>query len=551
MKKLICCIIMLVSLLIFSGAAIAAEYVYSASVEGEISLYISPDDESYVITKIPACSRLKLLESERTWGLVEFNNKSGWINLSFTRANYSKAAEATGNDLAKSVQVNSKEGKAVLYNVPSTDVLLGSSEKYRIPNSTVLKITRQTPSGWGLVSMHGKYAWIKMNETEDFQTQTDTDQYGIYYVYVLSEEGTGLELWENEKGKNLCAVIPDCIKLTVRETRGNYAYVSYDGINGWINLKYTTQSLANAQSNAGVPVNAEYTVTPQNEGESVDVLSVPSSNPNDGGSVVATLKKGESVFVLRSTLSGWSLINYDGNLGWIPPESLTLPEIVYHENITNIYKKPKTGYIATLEGKGLKLYSDTDEKVAVAAVPETTCVKIIAERNGYKYVYCDYAAGWTKDVPMTDTYTESLEKYGEKERRFYVTERETNFMSLPISSQLSGSTILAVIPEGKYFEAVKTVTTGKNKWLLAHIDGQTGWIRMNHADKAEVPFIFILLIILAIALILLAVALIVRAIRKRKKLTRKVKKEVDNDEEIIQTESSGTGEESPNVPCER
>ena len=157
---------MLMSFLLFCGAALAAEYVYSASVEGEISLYISPDDESHVITKIPACSRLKLLETERTWGLVEFNNKAGWINLSFTRANYSKAAEATGNDFTKSVQVKAKDTKAVLYNVPSDDIRLGSSEKYSIPNNTVLKITRQTDSGWGLVSMHGKYAWIKMSEND-------------------------------------------------------------------------------------------------------------------------------------------------------------------------------------------------------------------------------------------------------------------------------------------------------------------------------------------------------------------------------------------------
>ena len=551
MKKLICCMMMLMSLLIFSGAAIAAEYVYSASVEGELSLYISPDDESYIITKIPACSRLKLLETERTWGLVEFNNKAGWINLSFTRTTYSKAAEATGNDSAKSVQVNSKEGNAVLYNVPSDDFRLGSSEKYRIPNSTVLKITRQTASGWGLVSMHGKYAWIKMDETQAYQTQTDADKYGIYYVYVLSDEGKGLELWESERAKNLCAVIPDCIKLTVRETKGNYAYVSYDGINGWINLDYTTQSLANAQSNAGTQVNAEYTVEPKTAEETVDMLSVPSDNPNDGGNIVATLKKGEAVFVLRSTLSGWSLINYDGNLGWIPPESLTLSETIYHEDVTDIYTSPEKGFVATLEGKGLELYSTAQGKLPVAVIPETTEIKVIAEKSGYKYIYCDYAAGWTEDVPVTATYEEALKKYPGEKKEFYVTERETDFMSLPTGNELCGSVVLSVIPEGKYFEVIKTVTTGKTKWLLAQLDGQLGWIRMNHADKAEISIIFVLLIIFAAALLVAIAALLVHIIKKRNKSLENAKKEIDKNEKSIQNESSGTGEESSNVPCER
>lgn len=547
MKKIICCMVMLMSFILFCSAALAAEHIYSASVEGEISLYISPDDESHVITKIPACSRLKLLETERTWGLVEFNNKAGWINLSFTRANYSKAAEATGNDFTKSVQVKAKDEKVVLYNVPSDDARLGSSEKYSIPNSTVLKITRQTDSGWGLVSMHGKYAWIKMNETAAYQTQSDADKYGIYYVYVLSDGGKGLELWTDAKAKNLCAVIPDCIKLTVRETKGNYAYVSYDGINGWINLKYTTQSLANAQSNAGKQVNAEYTVVPADEADSVDVLSVPSQNPNDGGSVVATLKKDDAVFVLRSTLTGWSLVNCNGILGWIPPENLTPADIVQEDDVTQIYEKAREGYIATVEGKGLEIYSDISEKAAVATIPETTKVKVIAEKNGYKYVYCDYAAGWTKDVPMSESYDEAVQKYPAEKMEFYVTERETELMSMPTASEMFGSVVLSLVPEGKYFEVIRTVTTGKTKWILAEIDSSLGWIRMNHADKAEISVIFVLLIVLAAALLLAIAALIVHIIRKRKNK----KEEVDENEKSLQNENSGTGEESPNVPCER
>lgn len=551
MKKLIYVISMVVLMLLFSGAALAQEYIYSASVEGELSLYISPDEESHVITKIPACSKLKLLDTERTWGLVEFKNKAGWINLSFTRSNYSKAAEATGNDSAKSVQVKADEGKAVLYNVPSEDIRSGSSEKYNIPNDTVLKITRETASGWGLVSMHGKYAWIRMDKTTPYRTETDSAQYGIYYVYVLSDEGKGLELWETEKAKSLCAVIPDCIKLTVRETKGNYAHVSYDGINGWINLSYTTESLANAQSNAGVAVNAEYTVTPKEEADSVDMLSVPSDKPNDGGNVVASLKKGEAVFVLRSTLGGWSLVNHDGNLGWIPPESLTLAEIVQEEDITDIYEAPEEGFVATLEGKGISLYSTAAGSTEVATVPEATKIKIIAEKSGYKYAYCDYAAGWAKDIPMAETYQESLEKYPSGKKEFYVTTRETDFMSLPTGNELCGSTLLAVLPEGQYFEAIKTVTTAKNKWILTEIDGSSGWIRMTHADKAEMSIVIVLLIILAAALILALAALIVHIIRRRKKSLKNTKKEVDENEKSVHAEGSGTGEKSSNVSCER
>lgn len=520
MKKITCIVMMLISMLCFSGAVFAAEYIYSSSVDGELSLYISPDDESYEITKVPACSKLKLLDTRRTWGLVEFENKAGWINLSFTRENYTKAAEATGRDSLKNVKVSTKEEMAILYNVPSENVSLGSEQKYQIPDGTVLKITRETSSGWGLVSMNGKYAWIQMDKTAPHTAETDVDQYGIYYVYVLSDGGRGLELWGNEKGKNLCAVIPDCIKLTVRETRGNYGYVSYDGISGWIDLNYTTESLSNAQLNAGVEVNVECTVVSQGDSDRVDMLSIPSANPGDGGGVVSSLSNGEAVFVLRSTLDGWSLVYHDGNLGWLPPQTTTVAEVL-SEDIINVYKTPQEGFVATVKGKGLKLFSSISEKDAVATVPEATKIKVIAEKDGYKYVYCDYAAGWAKDTPITDTYEEALEKYPDEKRVYYVTDRETNLMSLPTGNELCGSEILESLPKGKYVEAVRMVTTSDSKWLLVRVDGKSGWIKMNHADKAKLPVIIMLLVILAVAVILVISAIIVRRSRRKRLLRTK------------------------------
>lgn len=546
MKKLSVFVILIMSLFLFCGAAQAADSVYSASLEGEISLYISPDEESLIITTVPACSKLKIIDTERTWGLVEFNNKTGWINLSFTRDSYSKAAEATGNDKTKSVQVKAKSGKATLYSVPSQNVLLGSEEKYTVPNQTILKITRQTPSGWGLVSMHGKYAWIKMSEVISYDTQNDADKYGIYYVYTLSEKGEGVKLFSDESGRNLAAVIPDCIKLTVREKHGGYAYVSYDGINGYINLKYTTQSLSNAQSNAGVKVNAEYTVTPKNDAENVNAYSVPSENQKDMPSIVGTLKKGESVYVLRSTLSGWSLVNCDGQLGWLPPESVSVSEITGENDAINIYAFSKTAFALTPQGKGIKLYPSPGAKEGHSFVPETAQIKILAEKDGFKYIYSDYAAGWASDVSCSETYEEAIAQYPDEKAKFFVTNRETEFMSLPTGSVMGGSEILQVLPEGKHFEVIRTVTSGKSKWFLAEIGGQLGWVKKLHTDKSNIAIILVLLIIMAIAIAVLIAAVVVYAIRKKR--IKNSKKEVDENEKCVQDEYSGACERTPDVP---
>ena len=536
MKKLSVFIIIMMSLFVFCTAAQAADSVYSASLEGEISLYISPDEDSLLITKIPACSKLKIIDTERTWGLVEFNNKTGWINLSFTRDSYSKAAEATGNDMAKSVQVKTKSGKATLYDVPSEDALLGSEEKYTVPNQTILKITRQTASGWGLVSMHGKYAWIKIKDVVPYDTQNEADMYGIYYVYTLSEKGEGVKLFSDKNARNLAAVIPDCIKLTVREKHGKYGYVSYDGINGYIDLRYTTQSLSNAQSNAGVKVNAEYIVSPKEDAEVVNAYSVPSENPKDVPSVVGTLKKGDSVYVLRATLSGWSLINCDGQLGWLPPESVSVSETIGEHDAINVYTSSETAFAVTPGGKGIKLYSSPDSKDEHSFIPETAQIKILAEKDGFKYVYSDYAAGWASEIPQSATYEEAIEQYHDEKIKFFVTNRDTELMSLPTGSVIGGSKILAVIPEGKHFEVIRTVASGKSKWVLAEIEGQLGWIKKSHTDKSNIAIIAVLLILLAIALLILIAAVIVYKIRKKR--NKNSKKEVDENEKSIQDEYS-------------
>ncbi len=548
MKKLSVLLVLILSLFLFCGVAEAANNLYSASLEGEISLHISPDEDSFVITKIPACSKLKLIRTERTWGLVSFKNKAGWINLSFTRENYSKAAEATGNDLAKSVRVNAKDGKAILYNIPSEDTLLGSSEKHVVPNQTILEITRQTPSGWGLVSMHGKYAWVKMDDVEAFDTQNDSDKYGIYYVYTLSEKGEGVNMFVNEYGENLCAVIPDCIKLTVQDTKGDYAHVSYDGTSGYINLKYTTQSLSNAQSNAGEKVNAEYIITPPEEEEEVNVYSVPSQEEKDGPSIVGTVKRDESVYVLRATINGWYLINCNGQLGWIPPQSASISEVINeNENIT-VYETVQEAFVVSPDGKGLKVYAEPYSKKEHASVLETAQIRIIAEKDSYKYIYSDYAAGWINDFGQVATYEEAIEMYPDKSRVIFITNRETALMSLPTKSITGGSEELLTIPEGKFLEVIRTVTTGKTKWVLAKIDEQYGWINKAHLkEEGSVPILILLLILIvvgAIAVIVLIILLIKKIVKNIKK---KKEKEIDENEKSVHNEDSGTREKSPDV----
>ena len=98
MKKVLKALIVAILIFMFPLTSGAENELYTSSVSGEIMLKISPDDKSAEIMSIPACSKVKVLKKINTWGLVSFEKKCGWINLSFTAENYTDAANSTGKD---------------------------------------------------------------------------------------------------------------------------------------------------------------------------------------------------------------------------------------------------------------------------------------------------------------------------------------------------------------------------------------------------------------------------------------------------------------------
>ena len=524
MKKFLFVLITL--LFIVMPVCAFAEEAYITSLSGEVALHISPDDTSHVITIIPACSKVSVVERKNTWGKVIFRNKCGWINMSFTANSYKDAANSTGVDYVKNVTINSETGSANLYSVASTLALYGSSIKYTVPNQTVISITRRTSLGWGLVSMNGKYAWVQMQNTDEFESfaEEELETFSIFYVYTLSPMGKGVNITSKKGGGTVLATIPDCVKLTVREKDGDYGYTSYDGKNGWVNLAHTADSLSSAQANAGIEVNKEYDVTGEAE---VDVYSTPSSYAGDNGYKVGSVKPGEKVFVLRRVESGWSLVNINGSKGWISPDVLSEAVETVREPIKLC--EPYYVYAATAEKKGLKLYTSAqiDSKV-ICTVPECVKMQVVTENGDFAYGICDYAAGWFQKSMTSDSYETALEANLAQKPLYYKLKMDTVIRNLPTHSVYCGSCELAQVEKGMDFTVLKTVTTDKRKWGLVQIDDVKGWINLNCAKKTVSPFIYSVIILSAAAAVFALAAAIVFALRKIKK--HYMKKSVDKRE---------------------
>ena len=542
MKKLIAFIFTIAALLCFAHTAFAADTLYAASAEGELSLYISPNEKSYEIATIPACSKLTLLEQDKTWGLVEFNKKCGWINLSFTRTSYKKAALATGSDSEKKVKVSAKTGVAYLYDVPSEDMLLGSDVKDVITNDVVLEIKRETPSGWGLVSKNNdkNYAWIHLKDTVPFD-EFDGAEYGeVEYVYILSKGGRGVELWENLNRASYHTIIPDCTRLTVRKKERGYAYVAYNGMNGWIDYSRTTQSLSNAQNKAGKAVNLEYVAVSEND--EIELLSLPSDNPDDKAQSLEKIENGTTVFVQRSTESGWCLVNHNGVLGWV--SSKYLKEAPESENaIIQLLDKAREGYVCSEEAEGLQLYATADDEFDTSVMPECVKVRVIAEKGDYEYVVNDYAAGWAKKGSLTDTYANALTSHKLSGDLVYVAKKDFEVMSLPTNSEKCQSMVITNVKKGTDFSVVKIVETGKNDWGLTEIDGVLGWVNLEDAERTEITAADIMLVVAIVAGTLLAAFAVIFILKRKKTKNEEInEKKVEEDENVSDGNSVGEAE---------
>lgn len=510
-KRYIISLATVLLILMLPLCAFAAEKLYTASPSGEIPLRMQPDEKSFEIVKIPACSKVELIEKRNTWGKVIFENKCGWINLCYTAPKYNDAAQNTGRDNVKNVSVDSQKGRTELYNIPSTEEKFGSSVKVTIPNGTVLSLKRETESGWGLVLMNKNYAWVKMEDTKEFESygEDNLEEYGIFYVYVNSAGGNGIDLKSrNSASSQTLSKVPDCVKLTVRKQSGNFGYVSYNGLNGWINLNHTSTSYSNALSKTGIALNEERTVI--SEGENL-LMSIPSYDEETGTYSVESVENGETVFVLSETESGWSLISKNGIRGWFPTENLGESTTGVIDRVDMI--EPYDVYVSTEKAAGIKLYTYPDtESEKLCTMPECANITVVAQSGDFLYVVNDYAAGWIEPHEFAHSYQEALEGKGEKIYSYYKIDDETTLRSLPIYSEICGSDELMLLEVGTEFSVERICQTGDRKWGLAEIDGQKGWVNLNCADKS-VPLVFNVLI----ALILIAVIVLIVFILRRKR----------------------------------
>ena len=118
-------------------------------------------------------------------------------------------------------------------------------------------------------------------------------------------------------------------------------------------------------------------------------------------------------------------------------------------------------------------------------------------------------------------------------------------MSFPTDSEKCQSMILTNVKKGTDFNVVKIVKTGKNDWGLTEINGVLGWVNLDYAERTEIPYADIMLVVAIVAGILFAAFAVIFILkRKNKKVNNEYfnEKKGEEDENISDGNSVGKKE---------
>lgn len=133
--------------------------------------------------------------------------------------------------------------------------------------------------------------------------------------YVSTQSGNGVNMRSRpDANADIVSGIPEYQSVTIRKTIGNWAYVSFDGIEGWCNMDYLITEEEHFQRMQ------EYLNIPAIVATETSPLRLRST-PSLDSEILESMPRGSEVIVLR--LEGdWAYVEYRGMSGWCSVEYL-------------------------------------------------------------------------------------------------------------------------------------------------------------------------------------------------------------------------------------
>ncbi len=260
---------------------------------------------------------------------------------------------------------------------------------------------------------------------------------------VISTEAMPIRAEQNISAEVLAQVDPGSV-VDVFEVDGIWAFVSYEGVEGWAFAADMEMRDAQVMLSGGVLS---------------DVLAVRTEQ-SISADTVATVEGGEQVGVLVLDMDGtWAYVYTGEALGWTFVNDLELSEDTFY--VDNFLKDA-----AVVASDVLAVRAEPSISADVLfTVEHDEMVYVLYEEGIFSYVLYDHETGWAFSADLDVT-----------QPRAYATGVPTalrvNFRSEPDTSD--DYNIITQLPEGA--EVLLLGQTEDGTWLQIRFDGEMGWV---------------------------------------------------------------------------
>ncbi len=137
--------------------------------------------------------------------------------------------------------------------------------------------------------------------------------------YVNTQSGNGVNMRSGpDANAEVVYAIPDNQSVTIQKTIGNWAYVSFDGVEGWCSMDYLITEEAHSEQMQDY-LNRPAIVATESSG--LRLRATPSLESD----TIESMPKGSEVTILRME-GDWAYVDYQGMSGWCASKYLEIQE---------------------------------------------------------------------------------------------------------------------------------------------------------------------------------------------------------------------------------
>ena len=266
---------------------------------------------------------------------------------------------------------------------------LSAARYSRIPENTSLTID-QIENGWGHTTYNGISGWVALRYTRITSSYTAKVPQAGYieaaYYIVNGTQGEGLELRvEPSVHSSTFGPVPDGTKLKVLAIDQDWAYTSYNGNYGWVNLTYLRKS-------SEKPVSSEVQVRVYDtDGEGLSLKAAADLSATR----YLTIPENTTLILDEITKSGWGHTIYGGYSGWVSLRYTMITGNYEAEIPTSGSINPSWYTVYNTEGEGLELRTRPDvESSTFGPIPDGTILQVTAINDDWAYTLYNGHHGW-------------------------------------------------------------------------------------------------------------------------------------------------------------